>query len=160
MIKDKKSAFTLVELLVIIIVIGVLSTFVVIAIGSSQVKARDSRRVSDLRQIQIGLEMFFAEEGHYPIQNPGDPSLDEFKLGQPLVGPVSGKTFMNVVPHNPTPFSDGACRASTDYVYSGTTGTTYDITYCIGFNTGDLKAGPCVAVPGNMSDCTPVTPAP
>ncbi|MBI2625787.1 prepilin-type N-terminal cleavage/methylation domain-containing protein, partial [Candidatus Parcubacteria bacterium] len=51
-------AFTLVELLVAIAIIGLLSTIVVVSINSTRIRARDIKRVSDLHQIQLALELF------------------------------------------------------------------------------------------------------
>ncbi|HLD60558.1 MAG TPA: prepilin-type N-terminal cleavage/methylation domain-containing protein [Patescibacteria group bacterium] len=61
-----KRGFTLIELLVVIAIIGLLSTLAVVALGSARVKARDSKRLSDLRQIQTALELFYVDESNYP----------------------------------------------------------------------------------------------
>ncbi len=61
-----KKGFTLIELLVVIAIIGLLSTLAVVALGSARVKARDSRRLSDLKQIQTGLELYYTDQNSYP----------------------------------------------------------------------------------------------
>ena len=62
-----KKGFTLVELLVVIAIIGLLSTLAVVSLGSAREKARDARRISDIKQIQTALELHFADQGSYPI---------------------------------------------------------------------------------------------
>ena len=53
----KWRAFTLVELLVVVAIIGILATVVVISYSGAQKKARDARRSSDINQIQTALTL-------------------------------------------------------------------------------------------------------
>ena len=69
MFKHKQSGFTIVELLIVIVVIGILATISVVAIGQSKAKARDSRRITDAKAIIKVLEMYYTENGEYPIAN-------------------------------------------------------------------------------------------
>ena len=62
-LKQKKSAFTLIELLVVIAIIGILSTLAVVALQNARSKARDSKRVADVKQIQTALELYFNDNG-------------------------------------------------------------------------------------------------
>ena len=61
-----KRGFTLIELLVVIAIIGLLSTLAVVALGSARVKARDSKRLSDLKQLQTALELYYTDQNAYP----------------------------------------------------------------------------------------------
>ncbi len=61
-----KKGFTLIELLVVIAIIGLLSTLAVVALGSARVKARDSKRLSDLKQVQTALELYYTDQNAYP----------------------------------------------------------------------------------------------
>lgn len=58
--------FTLIELLVVIAIIGLLASTVLAALDSVRAKARDSRRIADMRQIQTALELYFNDNGVYP----------------------------------------------------------------------------------------------
>lgn len=60
-------AFTLVELLVVIAIIGILSTLSIVGLNSARAKARDSRRLSDVREIATALEMYYSDTGVYPL---------------------------------------------------------------------------------------------
>ena len=61
-----KKGFTLIELLVVIAIIGLLSTLAVVALGSARTKARDSKRLSDLKQLQTALELYYTDQNAYP----------------------------------------------------------------------------------------------
>ena len=62
----KKKAFTLVELMVVVAVIAILATALLVGLGGARARARDARRVSDLKQVQNVLELYYAKMGCYP----------------------------------------------------------------------------------------------
>lgn len=64
--------FTLVELLVVIAIIGLLLTVILATLGQSQLKARDDKRITDLKQLEIGLELYYNVNRVYPAGNGGD----------------------------------------------------------------------------------------
>ncbi len=61
-----KKGFTLLELLIVIAIIGVLASIVMASLNSARVKARDSKRLSDIRQIKVALELYYDVYGYYP----------------------------------------------------------------------------------------------
>jgi len=66
--KKGQKGFTLIELLVVIAIIGILATIALVSLNTARSKARDTRRVSDLRQIALALEMYYDDTGGYPVQ--------------------------------------------------------------------------------------------
>ncbi|OGL85497.1 hypothetical protein A3J03_05485 [Candidatus Uhrbacteria bacterium RIFCSPLOWO2_02_FULL_46_25] len=62
--------FTLIELLIVIAIIGILSTLAVVSLGNARARARDAKRIADLKQIQTALNLFYDQTGKYP-QSPG-----------------------------------------------------------------------------------------
>ena len=64
MIKNK--GFTLIELLVVVAVIGLLVIVILIGINIIKAKSRDSRRVSDINSIMVGLTMYHNDNQVYP----------------------------------------------------------------------------------------------
>jgi prepilin-type N-terminal cleavage/methylation domain-containing protein len=65
--KTSARGFTLIELLVVIAIIGILSSVVLASLNSARAKGRDARRISDLKQIQLALELWYdANNQEYP----------------------------------------------------------------------------------------------
>lgn len=61
-----KKGFTLVEILVAVTIVGILAAIGLGSFASSQMKARDSRRKSDLASIAKALEFYYNDRGEYP----------------------------------------------------------------------------------------------
>jgi prepilin-type N-terminal cleavage/methylation domain-containing protein len=61
-----KKGFTLIELLVVIAIIGVLSSVVLASLNSARQKSRDAKRISDVKQLQLALELYFDAHRQYP----------------------------------------------------------------------------------------------
>ncbi len=64
--KSNKNGFTLIELLVSIAIIGVLAAIVISSLSNSRAKARDGKRISDTKQMQLALEGYFDNCAQYP----------------------------------------------------------------------------------------------
>lgn len=116
-----KKGFTLIELLVVIAIIGLLSTLAVVALGSARVKARDSKRLSDLKQVQTALELYNTDNNAYPTAAAGVTlGSGNFAClntsGWAATGCAS--PFMGSVPADP---------GSGSYVYTSADGTTYAV---------------------------------
>jgi len=62
----KNKGFTLIELLVVIAIIGILSSVVLASLNSARQKSRDARRVADIKQLQLALELYFDSNANYP----------------------------------------------------------------------------------------------
>ncbi len=64
--RKQQKGFTLIELLVVIAIIGILATIVMVSLNTARAKARDARRISDVRQLQLALQMYYDSTGSYP----------------------------------------------------------------------------------------------
>lgn len=154
-----RKAFTLIELLVVIAIIGLLATLAVIAVSSARLKARDARRISDIKQIQNALDLFATDKSGYPKQ--GDASASALEIGSAAAKRIceiggfasvctGGLTYMESVPANPIP-------GGADYEYRGVdcvggdVCNDYRMTFTLEGPTGGLAGGACAATSAGMT---------
>ena len=136
-----KKGFTLIELLVVIAIIALLATISVIALGQSRARARDARRLSDIRQMQTALALYAHDAGSYPAD-----------LASGTIAYASS-TYMTTITTPPIP--DDGCTGSSVYTYAtqavgGNTNGSYSIKYCIGAATSGINAGLNTATPAGI----------
>ena len=62
----RQKGFTIVELLIVIVVIGILATLVIITFSGIQQRARDTQRQTDINGVQGHVEAYYASNGVYP----------------------------------------------------------------------------------------------
>ena len=63
--RQESKGFTLIELLVVGAIIGLLSSIVLASLNSARSKGRDARRLADIKQLQIALELYYSENNAY-----------------------------------------------------------------------------------------------
>lgn len=64
--KTSQKGFTIVELLIVIVVIGILAALVLNTFNGVQARARNTERQTDTKAIASQLEAYYAEKGGYP----------------------------------------------------------------------------------------------
>ena len=104
MIKRNKG-FTLIELLVVIAIIGILSSVVLASLNSARQKSRDAKRISDIKQLQLALELVFDSSNtlSYPA------TADATTLG----------SFISAIPQDPStavPYTYEQLNSGSSYV--------------------------------------------
>lgn len=137
-----KKGFTLIELLVVIAIIGLLATLAVVALQNARQKSRDAKRVSDIKQLQTALDLYYSDNTTYPVEavaiTLGQATSDAL-CGDGFVAAgdascTANETYMDRVPADPI-------DADTNiYQYTGDT-TSYSITFELEGATGGLAQG-------------------
>lgn len=146
--KRTKSGFTLIELLVVIAIIGLLSTLSIIALNSARARARDAKRISDVKQMQVALEMYYNENNAYPATGSVVPGA--------AIGTTGQEPFLRAVPIPPTPIDGTGCTTAngtytlSSYNYVNNTGAGVAPSYTIAFCLGQTIGTGSQAVSGNM----------
>jgi prepilin-type N-terminal cleavage/methylation domain-containing protein len=144
---NNQFGFTLIEVLVVVAIVGILAAAVIISFANTRARSRDTAKLSDVKQIQTALHLYWQAVGVYPSTvEPGD-SIE-----------YGGNIFMSSVPAPPLPTNDGDCPLleGEDLEYSYTTiGTggsmTYQLEFCLAYPSGGLEAGTYVASPSGIT---------
>ena len=111
----KQGGFTLLELLIVIVIIGILALLIIPNITSAPKKARDTKRKTDITTVRKGLEEYFVNNNVYPN------ALTDLQTGSaPImkVLPIDPKANPNVDPY------------TYDYVVANAN-STYTLTACL-----------------------------
>jgi type II secretion system protein G len=98
-----QKGFTLIELLVVIAIIGILATIVLVSLNTARSKARDTRRISDLRQVALALEMYYDDHSDtgYPADGTPGSGCDAWATMEAALEP----TYITSVPADPGTYS-------------------------------------------------------
>lgn len=136
-LKSKQQGFTIVELLIVIIVIGILAGLVITTFTGIQQKTRNTERQTDIKAIHGQVEAYYAQEGRYPTldnlnsdtwRSTNMKGLDREALRDPkgsgytLAGAAAANTYSYAV----TGSDDAACDNTNNDCSKYTLTATYE----------------------------------
>jgi len=141
-ISSLKNGFTLVELMIVIVIIGVLTTLIIVSLDNTKMTARNARRLADIKQIQLALKMYYNDAGEFPASITAGSSISR-----------GGANYMLRVPSSPKPWPDNGCPDE-DYKYTPLEGgKRYMLSFCLGDTTDDLSKGSHIATSNGILNC-------
>lgn len=91
---------TMIELLVVVAIIGVVSAIGYVTFDGQQKKARDSRRVADLKEIRSGLQLYFQKNGNYPGASGTGLTIYHSSSGPNWI-PFLAPKYTSIIPTDP-----------------------------------------------------------
>lgn len=113
----KKNAFTLIELLIVISIIGIILGLAFVSFQETKKSARDTQRKADLEDVRSALEVYKADCGDYPSAIPTTGS--SIKGDNSPSACSSNNTYMYTVPSDPS--------AGRSYYYRQITSTSHEL---------------------------------
>ena len=121
---SNNKGFTLIEMLVVIAIIGLLSSVVVIGLGGARSKARDARRIADVRSIQSALEVDYTAVDGYAA------NLTDLPASTPLEDPQENDYVYELV--GTEGYNLGICLENTEGSSGSANCPTTGWTACVG----------------------------
>jgi prepilin-type N-terminal cleavage/methylation domain-containing protein len=147
--KISHKGFSLIELLVVIAIIALLTAIVTSNFATSRSKSRDAKRVSDLAQIQLALELFFDRCNGYPGVITTSANISSCPAG------ITLGTFISQIPTPPTALSGDTYT----YAVSGSPATDYVLRARLKNNNSSVLSDDVDGTsPINNTDCTDSNP--
>ncbi len=83
-IQQKTSGFTLIEIMVVIVIMGIMAALVVPRVMGSTDDARKSAALSDVKSLKTALDLYKLDNTRYPTQQQGLDAL----VNKPTVAPI------------------------------------------------------------------------
>ncbi len=155
-----RDGFTLIELLLVIAIIAILAAVVLAGVASSRPKARDTKRLVDLKSIASALEFYNIDKGHYPVAAAWVTGCDKAGanwIPDGLDYAWSAK-YIQIMPRDPSEDCGGSDQRSYQYQSDG---VTYKITTTLESSSPPIASGETLAFNGSFLqpfvDTTPLT---
>ena len=96
----KAKGFTLVELLVVIVIIGVLAGMLVMSSGSATDKADFAREIANLRMQKAAVLMYYADNGYWPPMEDGKSTFNYPAMRASLDKYIDGNCSLKYIYNN------------------------------------------------------------
>lgn len=145
-----KRGFTILELSIVIVILTIISSLMFVSFNTARQVNRDTKRVTDIQEMQAALALYYRDWGRYPLTSAVTGGVN-FASGT--------ITYLTPWPQNPQPRDDGSCL-DVDYLYMAVASgakpsVSYSIQFCLGAANTDIGPGINYAIPGDIITCVP-----
>jgi prepilin-type N-terminal cleavage/methylation domain-containing protein len=129
-------AFTLIELLVVITIIGILSSIVMVNLSNAKASGRDAKRVADIKNIQLALQLYANDNNQYPSYIVNNAAFSPAYMSSVPMDPKN-----TTVPYTYVPLVAAAASVASCY-----TGGSLQKPVCGGASANCLNSSSCPVV--------------
>jgi len=98
---QKNSGFTLIEIMVVVVILGILGALIVPNLISRPDEARVQAALSDIAQIGMALDLYRLDNGNYPSTDQGLEALVSEPSGFPEARRWNRDGYLKSVPEDP-----------------------------------------------------------
>ncbi|USN96152.1 MAG: prepilin-type N-terminal cleavage/methylation domain-containing protein [Candidatus Nomurabacteria bacterium] len=123
-ISYRQKGFTIVELLIVIVVIGILAAIVVVAYNGVTTHAADAKRSDELTSLVKVLEIYHAEHGAYPLCGATGPDTTHALTSGTVSSCLADDlvpTYISTMPADPVDSGSNIYYYAAGYQKTGTT---------------------------------------
>ncbi len=99
--KHTQQGFSLLELMVVIVIIGILASLVVPNLMGSKEKAAKQKTIADITAIENALEMYYLDNHHYPTTEQGLDALVTKPQRDPIPKNYQDNGYLKRLPKDP-----------------------------------------------------------
>ncbi|MFZ2835990.1 MAG: prepilin-type N-terminal cleavage/methylation domain-containing protein [Candidatus Saccharimonadales bacterium] len=145
-IHKKQTGFTIVELLIVIVIIGILAAITIVAYNGIQGRARDTQRAQDMQTIVKALELYKATNGVYPAAV-GTANASGWEVSHDgtaatnFLSALSSSKTISVVPLDPKNFGVVVSTSSLAPSWTATNNLYFYHRYAAGNGGCDVNRG-------------------
>lgn len=99
--RNKQSGFTLLEVMVVVVILGILASFVVPNLLGNKEKADQQKAITDIVALENALDMYKLDNGVYPTTDQGLDALVTRPTGSPEPRNYRSDGYIRRLPSDP-----------------------------------------------------------
>jgi general secretion pathway protein G len=97
--QTQQEGFTLIEIMVVILILGLLATLVVQSLRGATDKAKRTKAMADIAELKTALDRYYIDQGSYPSSDQGLQAL--VTPPQSAQGASEDPSYIQRVPNDP-----------------------------------------------------------
>ena len=99
--RSNQDGFTLIEIMVVILILGLLATIVVQSLRGATDKAKRVKAQADIAELKTGLDRYYLDNGSYPTSDQGLQALVAAPSGGRVPANYEAGGYLQSLPRDP-----------------------------------------------------------